>query len=204
MAYNNFSNLKAAIRDKSHRNDMTDARLEDFISLAEAEMWQRLRIQAMQARATAAAPSDQYLVLPDDFIQARNVNITIGGTRYKLHYHTPFALNRCSGSGVPRQFTISDGQIEFDRIPSSGTVEVQYWKRITGLSSSNTTNAILTSFPNLYYYGILKYLYDWTDQDDKSMKYAMLFDAEVKDVNRQDKRAAHGPAPAMRVSGYTP
>jgi len=205
MALNNFANLKAAIRDRSHRNDMTDARIEDFILLAEADIWQRLRIRAMDTRATAStAISDRYLALPDLFIKMRNLTIVVGGVTRQVKYAPPASLRIKTGSGRPRFFTVTS-QIEFDRIPDTAyNIEMQYFKKETALSDANTSNAVLANFPNIYWYGAFMHLFDWTDQPEKEIKYLQKFEKEISQANKQDKKDGYGPALVMRLEGRTP
>lgn len=205
MALNNYANLKAAIRDKSHRNDMTDDRIDDFIDLAEADIWQKLRIRDMDTRATASAStSDRYLALPDSFIKMRNLTTVVGGVTHQIKYVVPASMRVKTGSGRPRFFTVTS-QLEFDRVPDSAYVlEMQYFKKETALSDTNTTNAVLTNFPNIYFYAILKHLYDWTEQPEMELKYELKFEKEIVQSNKQDKKDGYGPAPQMRIEGATP
>jgi hypothetical protein len=203
MALDTYANLIAAIRDRSHRNDMSDARIDDFIDLAEADIWNRLRIRSMNTRATASTNGTKYLALPDDFIKMTNLTTTSGSTDYDIEYRTPMTLQSVTTSGIPSQFTVTS-QIEFNRVPSTVTMTMQYFKKLTALSSSNTTNDVLTNFPSIYFYGALMHLYDWTDEMEKEAKYRALFDREIVDANKQDKKDGYGPTPAMRIAGSTP
>ncbi|MCH7803100.1 MAG: hypothetical protein IH937_03370 [Acidobacteria bacterium] len=203
MSLSNYANLKAALRDKSHRNDMTDDRLNEFIDQAEADIWQRLRIRTMDTRATASSNATKYLALPTDFIRMRKLTVSSGGILYELEYRTPMGIQHDSASGIPQQFTVTS-QLEFDRIPSTITVEMQYFAKLTALSDANTTNDVLTNFPNIYFYGALKHLYAWTDDEGQEARYDAKFEREIDQANKQDKRDGYGPAPAMRLTGTTP
>lgn len=203
MALNNYANLKAAIRNRSHRNDMPDSLIDDFIDLGEADIWQRLRVRYMLSRDTASTNSTKYLALPDDFMRMRKLVITIGSQEHLVKYRTLEALQSKSGSGIPTQFN-TGAQLEFNLIPTSGTLEMNYYKKLTALSDANTTNLILDNFPQLYFYAALKHLYDWTEEEDLESKYIVKFDKEIKDANKQEKKDGVGPSPAMHIRGTTP
>jgi hypothetical protein len=204
MSFDTYSNLKTAIINWSHRSDLLTL-VDDFIDLCEADLWKRLRTRDMEKRATAAAPtSGRFLALPDSFIQMRRLKLESGGTTYELQYRTPEAMQIKAETARPRHFTISS-QIEFDRTPDAAyTVEMQYYISLTALSDSNTSNAVLTRFPQLYLYGSLYHLYTYTAQEDKAVLYNKLFDDLIETINSQEEKGRHGPAPAMRYEGSTP
>ena len=200
MSLTTYANLKASLRDKSHRNDMTDDRLDEFIDQAEADIWQRLRIRSMDTRATATSNATKYIELPTDFIKMRHLTVLSGSVTYEVEYRTPISIQFKTGSGIPSQYTVTS-QLEFNMIPSTATLEMQYFKKLTALSSANTTNDVLTNFPNIYFYGALKHLYAWTDDDNQESKYDQKFEREISQANKQDKKDGYGPAPAMRSTG---
>lgn len=203
MALTNYANLKAALRDRSHRNDMPDSRLDDFIDLAEADMNQRLRVKEMLVRATADVDDDPYLALPAGFIRMRTMYAESGATKYEVTFRTPKTLQRKQASGIPTQYAIGS-QIEFDRTPSNVTLSMEYYKRLTPLDDTNTTNEILTYFPQLYFNGAMKYLYDWTGEIEEYTKFSLIFDKEIADTNKAEKRDSYGPGAAQRIMGYVP
>lgn len=204
MALNNYANLKTSIESWSKRNDVTTL-IDDFIDLTEADLAQRLQIRDMENRATADAPTDdRFLQLPDNFSRMRKLRLVSGSKQYDLRQQTPESMNVVTSAGIPKNFTVTS-QIEFDRTPDSAyTVEMQYYSKVTALSSSNTTNAILTRFPMLYLHGALFYLFQWAMDAEMAIAYKALYDEGIEAANKVDRRGRHGPAPQMRVEGSTP
>ena len=202
MAITTYSELKAAIADWSHRDDL-NALLDTFIDLVEAEFWNKLRIRDMEGRSTATT-SGRYLALPTDFIELRRLRLISGANNYDLQARTPFALDIDESSGIPGSFAITS-QIEFDKTPSSTfTVEMQYWKKLNALSSDNTSNSILTKYPQLYLYGSLYHMYTYTEQLEQAAIHKGLFETMMQEINSQYKKASMGAAPSARVRRYTP
>ena len=78
MAISTYSELKTAVSNWLNRSDL-DLRIPEFIDLAEAGFNRMLRTRDQMTRSTTTA-STQYVTLPDDFLQARNVNITSTST----------------------------------------------------------------------------------------------------------------------------
>jgi hypothetical protein len=202
MSLTTYLGLKDAIESWSHRNDVA-SRLDDFIDLAESEMFRHLRIRDMETRTTATT-SGRYLALPTGFLEMRRVRLISGAQYFELLYSTPEGMYISQDSGIPGVYTITS-QLEFDRSPDSAyTIEYQYYAILTALSATNTTNAVLTRFPNIYLYGALWALYLWALQEDKAEYYYGKFRQAIQTANREDSKGRHGPAPAMRYGGSTP
>ena len=202
MSLTTYLGLRDAIESWSHRNDVA-SRIDDFIDLAESEMLKWLRIRDMETRSTAVT-SGRYLALPPGFLEMRRLRMISGAQYFELLQSTPEGMYITQDSGMPKLFTVTS-QLEFDRTPDSAyTVEMQYYGKPDALSSTNTTNAILTRYPSIYLFGALWALYQWTLQEDKSEYFYSKFMAAVNSANREDKKGRHGPAPAMRYGGSTP
>lgn len=202
MSLTTYLGLKDSIESWSHRNDVAN-RLDDFIDLAESEMYRHLRIRDMETRTTATT-SGRYLALPTGFLEMRRVRLISGAQYFELLYSTPEGMYISQDSGIPGVYTITS-QLEFDRSPDSAyTIEWQYYASLSALSAGSPTNAILTRFPNIYLFGSLWALYLWALQEDKAEYYYGKFRQAIQTANREDSKGRHGPAPAMRYGGSTP
>jgi hypothetical protein len=202
MSLTTYLGLKDSIEAWSHRNDVA-SRLDDFIDLAESEMLKWIRIRDMETRATAVT-SGRYLSLPSDFLEMRRLRMISGAQYFEVLSSTPEGMYITQDSGMPKLFTVTS-QVEFDRTPDSAyTVEMQYYGKPTALSATNTTNSILTKYPNIYLFGSLWALYLWALQEDKAEYYYGKLMQAIQTANREDKKGRHGPAPAMRYGGPTP
>lgn len=204
MPISNYTQLKTTVEAYAKRDDI-GLNMDIFIDLCEADLWERVRIRDMEARATAtASTSERFLALPTGFLKMRKVRLISGSIEYDLNYRVPESLNIKSSSGIPTDYTVTS-QLEFNRVPASAyTSEMQYFRSLDALSDSNTTNAILTRFPKLYLYGTLFHFAQWAQDDVMVQKYATLFDGAIEAVNRSEIKGRHGPAKAMRVEGSTP
>lgn len=208
MALNNFTNLKAAVVNQSHRNDVAN-KIDDFVLVAEQEMYnnpiETLNVRELETRATAdTGTSDRFLALPTGFLRARRILIddkTTGADQYELRYYAPEVLPLSSQAGMPRAFTVTS-QIEFDRIADAVyNVEVQYFAIPTALSTANQTNDVLTNTPSIYLYGTLWALNQWAERFDVAEYYYDKFIGAIKGANLADDNGRYGPAPFMRIEG---
>ena len=197
-----YEELKTSIQSWAKRDDLLDE-LDTFIDMAEADMWIKLRIRDMLARATATL-SGKYIALPTGYIEMRKLVLISGSNTYPLTQQTPESMTDVPSSGIPKSFTVGQ-QIEFDRTTdASYTVQMHYYRQLTPLSASNTSNAILSRFPMIYLYGALFHFAQWSQDDVMLAKYSDLFDNQMERANKQDRKGRHGPAPAMRTEAATP
>lgn len=205
MSLDNYVNLKAAIRSKSHRNDMPDERIDEFIDLAESDMFTQLKLRSMSSRQTAVtSTTDRFLALPDNFLEMRRLTLIINDVHCDVKYLPPESMRVLEVTGRPQHFTVTT-QLEFDRIADTAyNIEMALFASLTPLSDANTTNAILTKFPNIYFFGGLYHLYNWADFETQAGKYQSLFDQAISIANQQDLRGRYGPAPVIQRESYSP
>ncbi len=205
MALDTFANLKISIENWSSRGDINSL-LDDFISLTEAEMYagvnggKGLRLRSMETSA-AITVSGRVGTLPAGYIESRSVIHVTGGRSTRIDYVAPQSQRIATGSGVPSNFTVRDN-VEFNTTVS-GTVTLEYYTKLTGLSSSNTSNGILSSSPNIYLFGALSQVFKYAQDSEEETKYRGLFEAAILGANKQDRDGRYQ-APAGRVRGATP
>lgn len=209
MPLDNYSNLKASIKQRSSRNDVDDNDLGDYITQAETEFYNNevapLRVRAMEARATALTDTaSRFLELPEDFLQMRRFSIVRDAGNQDITYMAPEQLQVKNVTGLPRFFTVTT-QLEFDKTPDAEyTAEMAYLKKITALSDQNPTNSILTDAPNIYVFGALWALFQEKQEFDTAEYYYGKFVNSIGGYNKTDKRGRYGPAPKIRIEGATP
>ena len=209
MSLDTYANLKAEIIDWSHRDDI-DLKVDTFIDLAESEMLANT-VEPLQLRgeetlaAFATNTTDRFVVLPAGYQSMRKVRIQIvNGKSIELRYRTPTQLNLLSSVGLPRFFTVTD-QVEMERTSDQVYAgEFQYFQDFTALSSSNTTNSVLTNHPTIYLYGALWALNKWAEKPQSASDYYLQFINAIKGANNKDKLGRYGPTLVMRVEGATP
>lgn len=161
MAITNYSELQTAIQNWLARSNLTTAQCSEFIALGES-FFKRpplpksspgmggIRSNKTRDSGTLTAGTNS-LSLPADFQEADAFSLTADPEK-ELVFVTPDQIRqfRRSGSGKPTYFSISD-VIEFDVAPDSAyAYELCYFPSIPALSDSNTTNWLLTKFPDCY------------------------------------------------------
>ncbi len=202
MSLDTFDNLVKEIIDWSHRGDL-GTKINDFIQLAENAMYSNeqvvLNIRRMEIVSTALT-AGQYLQLPDNFESARSVRLVTGDNGGELKFQAPEQMFKQVATGRPNFYTVVGNELQFDRVPdSSYTIEIQYFRKATPLTTANQTNDILTSHPSIYLFGSLTALFAFTLDSEQQAKYEAMFFSAIKGANKADKKGRYGPAPAMSV-----
>jgi len=208
MALDSYSNLKAAVIDWSHREDIAD-KIDDFIDVAEQSMFSNplmpLQLRQMETRATATlSAGEMFLPLPDGYLDMRRLKLSLAWGDCEVVFKAPAEIETSITAGIPAYFTVTS-QVEFDR-PSSDdyTIEMQYFAKPTGLSASNTTNTILTNHSTAYLYGTLWAVFAWSGDTVKEQQYLSRFLGVIEGINKEYKKGRFGPAPVMRMKGSFP
>lgn len=209
----NYISLRTAVAGTpgeswSHRNDVLSV-FDTFLQLTEQEIYagdqirDGIRIRDMETTDTVTlSTSVRTLALPTDFLEFRKLNLEYSSTIYPpLKYRTPHELRVYDSAGHPCFYTITS-QIEFDRVADVAyTLNRVYYAKLTAISSTNATNAILTKFPSIYLYGCLSHLYKWTQNVEKALSYHELFMDAITTANEQERWGNIGPSPQAVYQG---
>jgi hypothetical protein len=192
MALSTYAELKASVADWLNRSDLTSA-ITDFVSLAEAQMERTLRTTQMITRATATIDAE-YNATPGDFLEARTFKMDTNPVT-PLQFETIDSLDNLltqyTSSGKPLFFGIVGLQIRVVPIPdSSYTGELIYYSKLAKLSTSNTTNWLLTKAPDVYLYGSLLQAAPYLQDDARIQVWAGLYQRGIEELQIADERGA--------------
>lgn len=157
-AITDYASLQAAIINWLHRSDLSTV-APDFISLAEGRMSADLDARSMELRTNLTATAgNAYITLPSDMLEMKRL-ILVTDPVIPLRYEAPDQLTAdypTSQVGKPAIFAVIGAQIQLAPIPDTAyTLELTYQQRIPSLSNTNTTNWLLTNFPNCYLWAAL-------------------------------------------------
>jgi hypothetical protein len=159
MALASYSDLQSAAADWLNRTDLSSV-IPTFISLAEAKFNREMRTRDMLTRSEATT-SNEYLAMPADFLEAYNLELNMAGlsARAPFAYVGPNEAKTLKANAITnntRYFTIIDGAFELIPAPTGTTdLLLTYYAKIPALSSTQTTNWLLTKSPDLYLYSTL-------------------------------------------------
>lgn len=193
MALTTYNELKSSVADWLNRTDLT-AVVPDFISLAEAQIERTLRTRQMIVRATASIDYE-YSAVPADFLETKSIKLNTSPVT-PLQFESVDALDSMKGTmylanGKPLYFGIVGGQIRVLPVPDSTyTAELTYYAKLSKLSSTNTTNWLLTQAPDVYLYGALMQAAPYLKDDDRITIWATMYTRGLEELQVADDRGA--------------
>ena len=204
MALDTYSNLKTEIASYLNRDDLT-SNIDTFIDLAESRHAKDLRLREMAVNSTDTTVSGtKYISLPTGFLEFIAIQNTSASPQTELQYMAPNELNRVyvdSGNSLPVYYTIIGDKAYFGPTPDNAyTINMYYYKRVTGLSDSNTTNDILTNYPELYLYGSLLEATPFIQNDERLPVWANMYNEAIQKANLSDEKGKHSSSPMQMTS----
>lgn len=202
-----FASLTARIKTWCARSDTTFSNeIETFISLAELRMQngqgeqgeplycEALSVAEKEITATINAVAGS-VTLPIDGSAMRTLRRA--GDKIGLEYMTPrqFSLqDNNDPSGLPTNYTV-EGSVLRITPAFTGPLEIIYWKNFSAISSSNTTNTILTVYPMVYLTGCLFEAFSWTQDVELALGHFARYKAIVSGINSSANETRYGGSP---------
>lgn len=199
MAISNYTELQTAVENWLDRSDL-DSRIPEFIALCEDSLNRRLRIRAMENRATATI-SEEYVALPTGFLEMRNFQLNTNPKKV-LRFVTPEYIDTFwagSMTGQPKVYTFVGGEIQVAPAPGGDyTAEMDYYVKLD--IATDTTNWLLTNSPSAYLYGALLAAEPFLKNDKRIAVWEQRFERSIADLEMADSRERHsGGSLAMRT-----
>lgn len=201
MALDTYSGLKQSVIDHLDRSDL-DTFADDFIDIAEARHQSEVRFREMLTRDSFTAVT-RYADLPLGYLDAKTFRLLTDPVTYliSLTQHE-MDRRRSETPGLPFYFTIHE-QVEFDRTPDQAYQgEIIYYKALTPLSTSNTSNALLKKAPHVYLYSALVASAPFLGDPERIAEWETLYQNGKNNIGLMDNRQV-GPM-FTTVSGATP
>lgn len=196
MALDTYSDLSSAIVDWLNDANLS-TKVDTFIRLAEARFNRVLDVPDMESTTTLDASATS-IALPSDYYEVRGLYLN-GQYTLPLEALTLNALKALypdNLSGTPIAYAVDGPNIVLGPLPNAScTVTLKYKQKIDGLSSTNTSNWLLTKHPDLYLLASLvaAELRGWNDGRLPMLKGAT--DEMIEEINAAGKKAkiASGP-----------
>lgn len=163
MSIANYSDLQAAVSAwmlrASTDSVVTTAQVKNYIFLCEAELNRELRVRELETTSTISTVAAQdYVSLPSDFKKMHSLEFNDNsgfidpiGSRQELKRKYGTASDR------PIEHAIYGTKIYLGPTPDTVyPMTLYYYQAIPALTDSNTTNVILTAYPDVYLYGAIR------------------------------------------------
>lgn len=180
MSIDTFDSLKTAITSWAERSDIPNTILEQFIFMTESDVYQQLRVPAMEFQELLALDQGR-IVVPFDFLELRR--LTWEGSQETTLEYLPWdqfvKVNAVPGQ-TPRYYSRQGANWFISGDPGDGqTILCHYYRYFDALSSTNPTTWLLNMSPQSYLFGGLKYLYEYTMDQERAAYWGNKFDKEL-------------------------
>ncbi len=192
----NYATLQTRIQDTLQRGDVAQA-VPGWIELAEARFNRELRVRQMITRATAIL-QESFIRLPSDWLETRNLEVEDDSERRPLQLVSMQESDKIKAEASTGAlfYVIHGDSIEIKPFVSEPmTLEMTYYASIPALSSSNTTNWLLTAWPDLYLYASLLHSAPYLDRDKRLATWEAMASKLIEDIRLQDIKAQWSGSP---------
>lgn len=195
VAITTFGGLKEAIlrwllRDSSDLV-VTDEQLTTYIVLCEAEINREMRVRELEdLEALATVEGQNYIDLPADFRQI--ISLEFNSRPFDIEYLSRRMMKEKTVAqvGRPQAFTIIGNRIYFDRAPDAiYDMELIYFRSVVPLDDTNTTNSLITKYPDLYLNCSLKNALTQLLDKDRLEIIAPVYGTIVERIKEEDKNS---------------
>jgi hypothetical protein len=174
--------------------------------MAESRMSRELETREQEKRSQATLTAgDEYILLPNDFREVREVKINASPTRV-LSYYSPSALDSMyssNGQGMPEGYSIVGLEMKLRPIPDSAyTSEIVYIGSLPNISAVTTPTLFIRS-PDLYLYGALAEGYAYLLDEARAAQYDQKFTRILEEIKVDEQRSHYGTGSLQIKSAYS-
>jgi hypothetical protein len=155
MSISTYAELKSAVANRLRRSD-TSSYVDDWITLAETDIYRRLRVRDMET-AFSDTISSGVIALPTSYIDLKFAYISATPVVKLQRKRAEFIYEKYpfrTATSKPAFIAREGSNLIFGPYPDSNyTVSGVYYKNLGAVSSS--AHALFTSNPDVYVYGAL-------------------------------------------------
>ena len=192
MALTNYSDLQTAVATELNlgTDALATAVIQDAIVRAESKINRRTRAREAEQLSTATLDSSsRYLSVPTGMIELLNIKIKVAtapDSKYEtVRYISPERMVDFYDS-QNWVYTLRD-ELEFNKAPSNNhTVQMHYFKQWD--LPTDSTNWLMTNYPDIYLYGALAECEMHVQNDMRVAMWKALFDQAIVELNERDER----------------
>lgn len=189
MSFSTADNFRTAVGGWiNNSTEATTARINDWISLVEAEFNRKVRVKGMEASLGSTALTSGAASLPAGFLAFKELRFD-GTSDYTL---LPKSLEWIrnqddTDTGNARFYAITSTQVVC--WPTTGPIKGTYYTSLTSLTGlTSTTNWLLTAHPDYYLSAVLTEAFLFLEDDAKAGIWRDRAKAVLDAIERQDQR----------------
>ena len=200
MAITDYTALKSALQSYAARSDTKfSAQIPNFVAQAEERIYNGsgdspqdptysppLRSKALEFTTTIAFTAGSGVV-PDECMDLRKIYVV--GQLTGIKYLSPerFAVQAANDSGTPRWYTV-EGSVISVTPDTTGVLAVDYYRRLSPITDTNVTNAVITAHGLIYLEMALFEAFSWMQEVDLALGHIAKGRSMVSGANRVSER----------------
>lgn len=201
MAINNYPGLIAAIQEFQGRADLTTAKVDHFIDLAENYFNSNLRTHEMETTNGSFTVSSGQISNPSDLLQWKRLTSSTGGTTKLLGPLTSeqAAMIDDGTTGEPAYYYVRGDKTLLVPTPDSAayTIAGTYYQKIPALSDSQSANWITTNYADAYFYPVMAMAEAFIKNDMRLQVWEPLLRQAVDGIQRTSRNKGFGQVGVM-------
>ena len=187
MAIANYADLKRSVANSLDNNTLA-SETDDFIAVSEARFNRILRDPQMETRTTLTVGGSAVdsIALPSDNLELREVHIE-AATDKPLSYRSPQFIEtvRSQLTGDPVFYSVEQQLLTFAaQAPAAMAFSVLYFQKIPALTKSNTTNWLMTTYPDIYLYSTMMQAELLAVNVERAAGWKQLLDEAMSEVRQ--------------------
>jgi hypothetical protein len=186
-----YNELVTAVADYTKRTDLTSTYVDYFITEAEAEMNARLRTRRQLTALTPTVSTAGVVTIPTDWAGWKRFTARDSTNAWDLDIldaEQQWDLDAAYGTaGIPKAIIAGDGNYQiWPYVDGTYTYRAFYYKAIPNLTSSASTNWLLTKHPTCYLYGVLAAARAYIMDDPRAPLWQTMFQRAMDRVGEED------------------
>lgn len=203
-----YTSLLAAVAEWLNRGDLT-AQIPGLVQLAEADILRTVRRKSQRAAITV---SSRVTSLPADCAELSSI-VPLTNDAYRdapLDMTTPVGIAEyraltAGRTGRPVKAAVLNDELVVAPEPDGPyTYEITYLVKVTPLSSSVQSNALLVEAPDAYLFGTLANAAQFLEHDERVPQWLARFEQVKQQLNklRQNEEYGAGPLPGRIPTAF--
>lgn len=190
MAISTYAELKTAVANWLNRSDLTTY-IPEFVTLGENRIYRELRIRTMESTMSSAIASG-VVALPSDYVELKYAYVDGTPVQYLKRTNAQTLIEQFptrSSDRKPTHISTDAGNFIFGPYPDSAyTIKGTYYKRLTALSDSNTTNWFTTNAPGILLFAALCEAEPFLKNDERMPLWQAKYDQEKSLIEQEEQR----------------
>lgn len=193
MSIANYSDLLTAAANWSHRTDLT-SRIPEFIVLAESKMNRRLRTMDMVSKDVAFSIASEYVAVPTSFGGVKTFYLnTSPKTDLEFMADEQITQTYPTSTGKPKKYCVQGSNFRFGPAPDGTyTATLVYYLKVPALTSTATTNWMITNHPDAYVYGVMAEMRVYAKDSEGAAGYFALMNQVIDEIRSGSNRDRAG------------